>query len=355
MPEPLLDPDCAAGKCGSCVGGPCEHWCHAVAEHTPPDDTTPAKANFEGHENRECGEHRTVGPHRAWCHDCSMWCYPHDPCFRCKPSAALPDDTTEDLRERLTSLCRGTLYMSAEGIDTHVENLIAVLAALAGDPGDLPARMAEALRQGMDYDLVHGGAEGIAELFASLDNPLSSAMVTAALSVRWEAAIQAHAEADELRRKLAYAEAELQGRVERAWQAQRERDEARREAERLRAVKRNLSERISTGQEGWNELHRELTKAEADRDALKARLEEAEADQDEALSVATFASEKAQQVRHERDALKAAIARVRAAVAIHPHAEDTSDVQRGYRICSERALAALDAPQSPGDALDGGE
>ena len=100
MPEPLLDPDCAAGKCGSCVGGPCEHWCHAVAEHTPPDDTTPAKANFEGHENRECGEHRTVGPHRAWCHDCSMWCYPHDPCFRCKPSAALPDDTTEALREQ---------------------------------------------------------------------------------------------------------------------------------------------------------------------------------------------------------------------------------------------------------------
>ena len=33
---------------------------------------------FEGHEPRECGEHRTVGPHRAWCFDCNEWCYPAD-------------------------------------------------------------------------------------------------------------------------------------------------------------------------------------------------------------------------------------------------------------------------------------
>lgn len=26
--EPLLDPDCRDGKCGSCVGGVCEHDCH---------------------------------------------------------------------------------------------------------------------------------------------------------------------------------------------------------------------------------------------------------------------------------------------------------------------------------------
>lgn len=32
--------------------------------------------NFEGHPGRECGEHRTVGPHRAWCYECTMWCYP---------------------------------------------------------------------------------------------------------------------------------------------------------------------------------------------------------------------------------------------------------------------------------------
>jgi hypothetical protein len=32
--------------------------------------------NFEGHTRRECGEHRTVGPHRAWCFECTEWCYP---------------------------------------------------------------------------------------------------------------------------------------------------------------------------------------------------------------------------------------------------------------------------------------
>jgi hypothetical protein len=26
--EPLIDPDCRSGKCGSCVGGPCQHHCH---------------------------------------------------------------------------------------------------------------------------------------------------------------------------------------------------------------------------------------------------------------------------------------------------------------------------------------
>jgi hypothetical protein len=33
---------------------------------------------FEGHQPRECGEHRTVGPHRAWCFDCREWCYPDE-------------------------------------------------------------------------------------------------------------------------------------------------------------------------------------------------------------------------------------------------------------------------------------
>lgn len=41
-------------------------------------------ANFEGHEQRECGEHRTVGPHRAWCFDCNEWCYPEAGCKGCE-------------------------------------------------------------------------------------------------------------------------------------------------------------------------------------------------------------------------------------------------------------------------------
>lgn len=36
------------------------------------------ETNFEGHPGRECGEHRTVGAHRAWCYDCTEWCYPSD-------------------------------------------------------------------------------------------------------------------------------------------------------------------------------------------------------------------------------------------------------------------------------------
>lgn len=39
--------------------------------------------SFYGFESRDCGEHRTVGPHRAWCFDCSEWCYPGAPCQRC--------------------------------------------------------------------------------------------------------------------------------------------------------------------------------------------------------------------------------------------------------------------------------
>lgn len=41
------------------------------------------EGGFYGFQSRDCGEHRTVGPHRAWCYDCSEWCYPGAPCRRC--------------------------------------------------------------------------------------------------------------------------------------------------------------------------------------------------------------------------------------------------------------------------------
>lgn len=41
------------------------------------------EGSFYGFQSRDCGEHRTVGPHRAWCYDCSEWCYPNEPCRRC--------------------------------------------------------------------------------------------------------------------------------------------------------------------------------------------------------------------------------------------------------------------------------
>lgn len=39
-------------------------------------ETETEPAYFDGHPLRECGEHRTVGSHRAWCFECSEWCYP---------------------------------------------------------------------------------------------------------------------------------------------------------------------------------------------------------------------------------------------------------------------------------------
>lgn len=43
------------------------------------------EGHFIGHDPRVCGEHRTVGNHRAWCLDCQEWCYPSSPCLRCSP------------------------------------------------------------------------------------------------------------------------------------------------------------------------------------------------------------------------------------------------------------------------------
>ena len=57
------------------------------APDTRPDRAEPPQgpttARFEGHDNRECGEHRTTGS-RAWCFDDSEWCYPDIPCRGCE-------------------------------------------------------------------------------------------------------------------------------------------------------------------------------------------------------------------------------------------------------------------------------
>lgn len=38
---------------------------------------------WEGHDERECGEHRTTGT-RAWCFNDHEWCYPNAPCRGCE-------------------------------------------------------------------------------------------------------------------------------------------------------------------------------------------------------------------------------------------------------------------------------
>lgn len=45
---------------------------------------TVEEAPWEGYTIRECQDHRTVGPHRAWCYACTEWCYPEVPCKGCE-------------------------------------------------------------------------------------------------------------------------------------------------------------------------------------------------------------------------------------------------------------------------------
>lgn len=84
----------------------------ALRELTKPRPVFDAEGNFQGHESSPCGEHRTVGEHRAWCHACTEWCYPTMPCLGCghadELTAAVPlllersdllDEAVELLRE----------------------------------------------------------------------------------------------------------------------------------------------------------------------------------------------------------------------------------------------------------------
>lgn len=51
--------------------------------YPPVNDPIWTNGCFEGHRNRGCGEHRTTGD-RAWCFECTEWCYPDDGCVRCR-------------------------------------------------------------------------------------------------------------------------------------------------------------------------------------------------------------------------------------------------------------------------------
>ena len=71
-----------------------------VAQRGEPVVTASPEPDFEGHVGRECGEHRTTGV-RAWCFDCTQWCYPWQPCSGCE----LPQlrATVERLQSRITT------------------------------------------------------------------------------------------------------------------------------------------------------------------------------------------------------------------------------------------------------------
>jgi hypothetical protein len=76
-------------------------------------DSIDLAANFEGHPGRECGEHRTVGPHRAWCFACTEWCYPdlEAACSGCRVPALVAE--VERLRAVVLQLQGAIAWMSA--------------------------------------------------------------------------------------------------------------------------------------------------------------------------------------------------------------------------------------------------
>lgn len=103
------------------------------------DETrTDTRPNFEGHAERECGEHRTAGPHRAWCFDCTEWCSATAPCKGCEVPQLL------DEIERLRSLTEGdptSIYAEAADLRAWKASAMSVLAAwdrvftALGEPG----------------------------------------------------------------------------------------------------------------------------------------------------------------------------------------------------------------------------
>jgi hypothetical protein len=52
-------------------------------------------AMFAGWSPRDCGDHRTVGDHRAWCFDCGEWCYSYTLEAGCEGCRA--PNTTEEM------------------------------------------------------------------------------------------------------------------------------------------------------------------------------------------------------------------------------------------------------------------
>lgn len=72
------------------------------------------------------GQHRTVGPHRAWCLDCGEWCYPA-PELRCRCCDQVSDDPT--VRVARSVLIRWANAVRDEvGLDAVAAEIGAVLS-----------------------------------------------------------------------------------------------------------------------------------------------------------------------------------------------------------------------------------
>ncbi len=91
------------------------------------------KGNFLGH--GVC-EHRTTGG-RAWCYNCEEWCYPNEPCVRCKEplTRALLVEALEVIEDMEARAFSGNIYCPTCGkcaCPDHGHTPDCKLAALMG-------------------------------------------------------------------------------------------------------------------------------------------------------------------------------------------------------------------------------
>jgi hypothetical protein len=104
----------------------------------------PSGEHFHGLPGRECGEHRTLGG-RAWCHDCTEYCYPEGPCRGCE----LPG-----LRAALDKITAALQEIEREATGSGILQpgaayAFGVLAQACGvQPGDTAADLAARLTAG---------------------------------------------------------------------------------------------------------------------------------------------------------------------------------------------------------------
>ncbi|MCU1656133.1 MAG: hypothetical protein JWO57_789, partial [Pseudonocardiales bacterium] len=254
--------------------------------------------------------------------------------------------TADGLRERLTEVLNTTLVMSDDSItrattkwDRHDRHnflsycaacrgdvpamVSAVLAALAGDPGDMPARMAEAMRSHFLSEKSDSWSDGLSdgltycvcgETVASWN--LHRAQV--AMSVRWEDHTATVAERDEQKRRgdqYCAEAAHWAGRVvDREAEVERLRAElasltesrtfwrkfaAKLEAERdeRQDERDNYLDRLRKAEGAYSRLDGQKRDLEGVRDRLRTRCEEAEAERDTAVAAVRTA-----QITHIREA-----------------------------------------------------
>lgn len=200
--------------------------------------------------------------------------------FDATPETTTAPVTAEGLRERViealyqhaVTVARPTPFPPAESeerwLATVRENsearADAVLAALAGDPGDLPARMADAIRD------ANGTPEALAWWQQHPQLIPAHVYAAAALSVRSEDHAATVAELAQALRSAEHAEGELASRRghERRWELEHER------AERLEAELAETREKPSDAVVKADAHFTTYLETVAQRDALKAAIAE---------------------------------------------------------------------------------